>query len=59
MIFLIYLVSHENILLDRLQDDFDSQPEFHCHLFGLGGRGRSLSMHSSPPEPGFIQPNDC
>jgi hypothetical protein len=47
--------SHENALLDRLQDDFDSQPDFHCHLFGLGGRGRSLSMYSSPIEPGFIR----
>ncbi|CAF1255581.1 unnamed protein product [Rotaria magnacalcarata] len=42
----------ENELLDRLQDDLDSQPDFHCHLFGLGGRGRSSSsMHISPPEP--------
>ncbi len=49
---------NENDLLDRLKDDIDSQPEFHCHLFGLGGRGRSLSMHSSPPEPGFIRQND-
>ncbi|CAF1043745.1 unnamed protein product [Rotaria sordida] len=41
----------ENDLLDRLKDDFDSQPDFHCHLFGLGGRGRSSSMYLSPPEP--------
>ncbi|CAF4561312.1 unnamed protein product [Rotaria sp. Silwood1] len=44
-------LSDENDLLDRLKDDFDSQPDFHCHLFGLGGRGRSSSMHLSPPEP--------
>jgi hypothetical protein len=47
----------ENDLLDRLKDDFDSQPEFHCHLFGLGGRGRATSMHLSPPEPSFIKRN--
>ncbi|UJR10183.1 hypothetical protein I4U23_014398 [Adineta vaga] len=45
----IYL--DENDLLNRLQDDIDSQPEFHCHLFGLGGRGRSSSIHLSPPDP--------
>lgn len=41
----------ENDLINRLQDDFDSQPEFHCHLFGLGGRGRLSSLHLSPPSP--------
>lgn len=51
-------VSDENDLLDRLQDDFDSQPEFHCHLFGLGGRGRSLSTNFSPREPAFPRRND-
>ncbi len=67
-LYLIYLVSSnikksfidENDLLDRLKDDFDSQPEFHCHLFGLGGRGRgrSLSIQSSPPKPSFTRQND-
>jgi hypothetical protein len=55
----IYLVSSniqksildENDLLDRLKDDFDSQPEFHSHLFGLGGRGRLLSTHLPAPVP--------
>ncbi|CAF1255082.1 unnamed protein product, partial [Adineta ricciae] len=43
---------NEDDLLDRLRDDFDSQPDFHCHLFGLGGRGRPLlSTHRSPPDP--------
>ena len=36
----LHTALNENALLDRLKDDFDSQPEFHCHLFGLGGRGR-------------------
>ena len=35
---------NEDDLFNRLKDDFDSQPEFHCHLFGLGGRGRSISL---------------
>ncbi|CAF2540007.1 unnamed protein product [Rotaria sp. Silwood2] len=51
-------LSDENDLLDRLKDDFDSQPDFHCHLFGLGGRGRSSSMHLSPPEPFFSKRNN-
>ena len=42
-------VLDENDLINRLQDDFDSQPEFHCHLFGLGGRGRLSSLHLAPP----------
>ncbi len=62
----IYLVSpnlskavfDENDLLNRLKDDFDSQPEFHCHLFGLGGRGRSSSIHLSPPEPSLSRRKD-
>ena len=52
------VVADENDLLNRLRDDFDSQPEFHCHLFGLGGRGRSLSTHLSPYEPSFTRRND-
>lgn len=47
------LEAAEKVLLDRLKDDFDSQPEFHCHLFGLGGRGRSLSTDQSPASPSF------
>ena len=50
-----FSASDENALLDRLQIDFDSQPDFHCHLFGLGGRGRSLSVYTTPIEPGFIR----
>jgi hypothetical protein len=41
--------SNEVDLLDRLQDDFDSQPDFHCHSFGLGGRGRPLSAQLVVP----------
>ncbi|CAF1284033.1 unnamed protein product [Adineta steineri] len=52
-------IDNENDLLDRLKDDFDSQPEFHCHLFGLGGRGRLLSMHLPPPEPSSRDKYNC
>lgn len=41
----------EKELVDRLKEDFDSQPDFHCHLFGLGGRGRSLTLNQYPPSP--------
>jgi len=48
----------ENDLLNRLKDDFDSQPDFHCHLFGLGGRGRLSSRYLPPPEPSLNKQND-